>query len=60
MKIECAKECLEENRKENGQLDESGLAELIIWAYDQGYEDATEDYRENKNPTEEMEYIKSR
>jgi hypothetical protein len=60
MKIKDAKEYIEDYRLENGSLNEQGIADLIVWAYDQGWVEGREDYREEQDPTDEQEWRKSR
>ena len=53
--IEYVKEVLEGYK---GLMPE--LADLVLWAYNKGWTDGVDDYRENKNRTEEQEFYKSR
>lgn len=46
MKSQDAIQFIEECRNEDGTLDESKLADLVIWAYDQGWSLGIQDYRE--------------
>ncbi len=41
-------------------LQEKELGDLIIWAYDKGWQEGREDYREEQDPTEEQVWRKSR
>jgi len=42
------------------QLQEKELGDLIIWAYDKGWQEGIEDYREEQDPTEHQEWRNSR
>jgi hypothetical protein len=46
MKSQDALQFIEECRNDDETLDESKLADLIIWAYDQGWSLGIQDYRE--------------
>jgi hypothetical protein len=39
---------------------EEELIKLVIWAYDKGWEEGIEDYREEQDPTEEQVWRASR
>ena len=60
MKLDEAKEYIAECRKDNGLLAVQELAELILWAYDKGWSEGIEDYREEKFLTEEDTFRKTR
>jgi hypothetical protein len=44
-----AKKYIELHRKPHGGLDEEGIIDLIIWAYDKGWADGTKDFKEDSN-----------
>jgi hypothetical protein len=46
MKFKDAEEYIEDCRKEDGSLDESELINLVLWAYDRGYSESREHFRE--------------
>jgi hypothetical protein len=47
MKMKDARERIEECRDESGKLDIEELAEIILWAYDEGWVNGREDLRED-------------
>lgn len=60
MKTKQAKEYIEECKNEDGSYSLTQLADLVIWAYDRGWSEGIEDYREELCSTEEIEFIRSR
>ena len=40
--------------------DNEDVLDLIVWAYDTGWKEGIEDYREEQDPTEEQEWRKTR
>ena len=60
MKAANAREYIEDCRKPDGTLDEKELISLVLWAYDQGWSDGIDDYREEQDSTEEQEWRSSR
>lgn len=60
MKIEDAKEYIrDEITKKDGDLVQN-LAELLVWAYDKGWSEGIEDYREDQDSTAEQCWRASR
>lgn len=53
MKLSDAKSYIEETMDERGLFDVYELSELILWAYDKGWSEGIEDYREEHDSTEE-------
>jgi hypothetical protein len=60
MKLKDAKELIDECKDKDGMLVEAELESLIVWAYDKGWTEGIEDYREEKDPTEEQEFYRTR
>jgi hypothetical protein len=42
-----AKKYIELHRKPHGSLDEEGIIDLIIWAYDKGWTEGVKDFEED-------------
>lgn len=43
-----------------GKIRTRDLVDLIIWAYDKGWEEGREDYREEQDSTEKQEWRRTR